>query len=117
MTTLAALMTGSTRPLFMIGSGKSAGKTVALNRLRAEAYSAGGRPIGICSAGWDGEDRDHLTGEEKPRVRVHTGDVVYTASSLLSSSDARFEILWAGGSSSRLGRMAIAHCRRGGTVE
>ncbi len=114
---LLDLISGSTLPLVLIGSEKGAGKTVTLNRLRAEARQAGLTAFGLMTAGWDGESRDHLTGKEKPRVTAYPDDLVLTAANCLTSAEARFELLWSDSISTPMGRMVLGRCKRSGYVE
>lgn len=114
---LARILTDSARPLFIIGSRKNSGKTVVMNRLRDEAMREGEIGFGLCSAGWDGEAADHLTGAGKPAVTAYMGDLVMTAGALIATAEARFELLWAASVRGRMGRMLIGRCLREGRVE
>lgn len=114
---LARLLTNSERPLFVVGSEKNAGKTATLNRIRAEARLEGLSGFGLCTAGWDGESSDHLTGDQKPKVTVFPNDLVLTTGDLLATAQARLELLWAGSLSGQAGRPVIGRCIRAGEVE
>lgn len=112
-----AVLAMSQRPLVLVGSAKNAGKTATLNRLRAEAQALGHTGFGRVSIGWDGEARDHLSGDEKPLVWAYEGDWVLSAGRLFTASNARFELLRAASSCGPLGRLAIGRCQRAGTIE
>lgn len=114
---LAQLVGASHEPLVVVGSAKNVGKTVTLNRLHAEGRLAGQGTFARVSAGWDGEDSDHLTQTPKPRIRVEEGDVVLTMSRLFEAAEARFELLEAASATGPLGRLAIGRCVRAGYVE
>lgn len=114
---MRSLLSQSSHPLFIVGQEKSAGKTVALNRLRNEAHRLGEGGYGVCSVGWDGEFADHLTGGDKPRVCVFENDWVLTSADLLRTATARFELIWTDSLRGRMGRPVIGRCIRGGEVE
>ncbi len=110
-------MLASSKPLFIVGSEKNAGKTVTLNHLRAEMQLSGQIGFGLVTTGWDGEGRDHLTGGEKPRVTAYPNDIVLTAADLLTRSSARFELLWSDSQRGQAGRLVLGRCVRSGEVE
>ncbi|MEW6521984.1 MAG: hypothetical protein AB1445_00185 [Bacillota bacterium] len=64
--------------LGVAGTAKNTGKTTVLRALMAEAATLG-IAVGLTSIGYDGEDRDHVTGLPKPRVTVPAGTWVATA--------------------------------------
>lgn len=72
--------------VYIVGTKKGAGKTTVLNRILRDCE-------GCCvtSVGMDGEEKDSLTGEPKPRVRVNTVQFVLTGERFLDLS--RFEVL------------------------
>lgn len=72
--------------VYIVGTKKGAGKTTVLNRILRDCE-------GCCvtSVGMDGEEKDSLTGEPKPRVRVNTAQFVLTGERFLDLS--RFEVL------------------------
>lgn len=76
----------------VVGLCKNAGKTVTLNHIVAEAVSRG-LPVGLASAGWDGEARDAITQLSKPPVRVFPGTCIATARGALDGATAGLTIL------------------------
>lgn len=72
--------------VYIVGTKKGAGKTTVLNRMIKDCQNCC-----ITSVGMDGEEKDSLTGEPKPRVRVNTAQFVLTGERFLDLS--KFEIL------------------------
>jgi len=74
---------GGRTSLFVVGTGKNAGKTVAM-RAVATAAARRGMTNGLTSAGRDGEMFDAVDAAAKPRLFLDAGTVVATARGLLS---------------------------------
>lgn len=74
---------GGRTSLFVVGTGKNAGKTVAM-RAVATAAARRGLTIGLTSAGRDGEMFDAVDSAAKPRLFLEPGVVIATARALLS---------------------------------
>ncbi len=72
--------------VYILGTKKGAGKTTVLNSLMRECEGCC-----ITSVGMDGEDKDSLTSEPKPRVAVSTSHFVLTGERFLNLS--KFEVL------------------------
>ena len=70
--------------LFVVGTGKNAGKTVAM-RAVAAAAARRGLMIGLTSAGRDGEMFDAVDAAAKPRLFLEPGTLIATARALLSA--------------------------------
>jgi hypothetical protein len=78
---------GGARSLFVVGTGKNVGKTVAMRAVYEAACDAGLRTA-ITSIGRDGEAIDAGDSQPKPRLRLRPGTVVATASGVLPRSPA-----------------------------
>lgn len=70
------------RSVFVVGTGKNVGKTVAM-RAMAQSAAAQGLNAGLTSTGRDGEAFDAADALAKPRLRLAPGTVVATARNLL----------------------------------
>lgn len=68
--------------LFVVGTGKNAGKTVAMRAI-ATAAARRGIALGLTSAGRDGETFDAVDAAAKPRLFLDAGTIVATARMLL----------------------------------
>ena len=68
---------------FIAGSEKNAGKTALLNLLLAQLRGRG--KTGYLSIGVDGESRDMIFGNPKPRIYARPGDLVATSQAALSA--------------------------------
>lgn len=100
----------------IVGTGKNAGKTVALN----EFISAGAREkikIGITSIGRDGERQDIVTNTEKPAIFVPAGTLVATAEKCLQSFTIGYEIIDVTPFETAIGRVVITKALEDGFVE
>lgn len=75
------------RLLFVVGTGKNVGKTVAARAIY-EAAIARGLRAGVASVGRDGEAVDVVDGRPKPRLFLHPGTMLATARDLLPRSPA-----------------------------
>jgi hypothetical protein len=73
--------------LFVVGTGKNVGKTVAM-RAVYEACVDHGVVAGLASIGRDGEAVDAGDAELKPRLFLHPGTVIVTARQVLPRSPA-----------------------------
>ncbi len=89
MTAAAALadtlLRSGARRVAFLGLAKNVGKTTALVAALAELHRRG-VVAGTTSAGRDGESFDAITGEAKPRFRVHPGQLVASAASTYASA-------------------------------
>lgn len=75
------------RSLFVVGTGKNVGKTVALRAMYEAAVALGMQP-GITSIGRDGEAVDAGDALPKPRLFLRQGTTVATARDVLPGSPA-----------------------------
>lgn len=73
---------GGRRSLFVVGTGKNVGKTVAMRAIAAAAV-ARGLCLGMTSIGRDGEAVDAADAVAKPRLFLRPGTIVATARNLL----------------------------------
>lgn len=73
---------GGRRSLFVVGTGKNVGKTVAMRAI-ADAAVARNLQVGMTSIGRDGEAVDVSDSLAKPRLFLRPGSVVATARHLL----------------------------------
>lgn len=103
------------RSVSIIGLGKNTGKTFTFNYLLRESRRLG-LSTAITSIGLDGEERDTITGRAKPQVVVYPGQIVLTASPLLTASSLDYEVLAATGIASRLGEIIIVRAMGLGRV-
>lgn len=78
---------GGCRSLFVVGTGKNVGKTVAMRAI-ADAAVRRDLRVGMTSIGRDGEAIDAADALAKPRLFLHPGAVVATARHLLPSHPA-----------------------------
>jgi hypothetical protein len=78
---------GGARSLFVVGTGKNVGKTVAM-RAVYEAACTAGVSVALTSIGRDGEAIDVGDAQPKPRLRLQPGTVIATARGVLPRSPA-----------------------------
>jgi hypothetical protein len=78
---------GGARSLFVVGTGKNVGKTVAMRAVYEAACDAG-LQVALTSIGRDGEAIDAGDAQPKPRLRLQPGTVVATARGVLPRSPA-----------------------------
>jgi hypothetical protein len=78
---------GGARSLFVVGTGKNVGKTVAMRAVYEAACDEGLRPA-LTSIGRDGEAVDAGDAQPKPRLLLRPGTVAATASGVLPRSPA-----------------------------
>jgi len=78
---------GGVRSLFVVGTGKNVGKTVAMRAVYEAACDAG-LSAALTSIGRDGEAIDAGDAQPKPRLRLQPGSVLATARGVLPRSPA-----------------------------
>ena len=106
------------RSLAIVGLGKDAGKTTALNHImRAAEQMSPHRPLAITSIGRDGEQEDIVTGHAKPRVYMKKNQLIATARRSIARGDALLEVLVLSGIRTAEGEVAILRARSNGFVE
>jgi hypothetical protein len=79
---LDLVRSGGRNSVFVVGTGKNVGKTVAMRAI-ADAAAARGLRLGMTSIGRDGEAIDVADAMAKPRLFLRPGTVVATARNLL----------------------------------
>lgn len=97
------------------GTAKNAGKTTAMIEALAQGLAAGLRP-GLTSIGYDGENRDNVTGLPKPRIQVQDGVIFATAESCLKTCTAPFQVCSQTEIHTALGKIVIARATGTGLV-
>jgi hypothetical protein len=95
--------------LFVVGTGKNVGKTVALRAIYGACVNAGIAP-GLCSIGRDGEAIDVADAGAKPRLWLEPGTIVATARDVLPRSPAS-ELLALSSLQTAAGALAFARVR------
>lgn len=90
MSSLSSVLTDYKR-IAIVGICKNAGKTTVLNYL-VDSFNAECK-LGITSIGYDGEDKDAVTGLKKPKVFVQKGMMVATAYECIERAEADYEVL------------------------
>lgn len=106
---------GGTRSLFVVGTGKNVGKTVAMRAVAEAAYARGLR-VGLTSTGRDGEAVDVADSLAKPRLFLRPGSTVATARNLLPQHPAS-EVLDVTDWQTAAGAVLFARVRRSGYYE
>lgn len=97
------------RSIFVVGTGKNVGKTVAM-RAMYEAATGAGATVGLSSIGRDGEAVDAGDAQPKPRLFLHPGTAIATARNVLPSVPAS-EILGISDLPTAAGRLLFARVR------
>lgn len=103
------------RSLFVVGTGKNVGKTVAMRAIY-QAAVARCADVGLASIGRDGEAVDIGDGGEKPRLWLEPGTVVATACAALPPSPAS-ELIELPPLATAVGRLALARVRQSAYYE
>lgn len=103
------------RTVSIIGMDKNSGKTTVLNYILGEAR--GKITLGLTSIGFDGEDKDLVTGSDKPRIYIESGTLVATAKRCLFNGDITKEIIKATNINTPMGEVIIAKALSDGYVE
>jgi hypothetical protein len=109
-----ALATGA-RSLFVVGTGKNVGKTVAMRAVYDAALARGIAP-GLSSIGRDGEAVDAGDSGSKPRLFLRPGTIVATARDVLPSTPAS-EVVELSRLRTAAGTLAYARVRSGAYYE
>lgn len=103
------------RRIFVVGTAKNVGKTVAARAIYAAALATGLR-VALLSTGRDGESFDAVDGVAKPRLFVRPGTVVATAAGALSAGFAA-EVLEVLPLETAAGPVTIARIREAAHLE
>lgn len=109
-----ALSTGA-RSLFVVGTGKNVGKTVAMRAIYEAAVARGVLP-GLASIGRDGEAVDIGDAGAKPRLFLRPGTHIATARDVLPDSPAS-EIVQLSSLQTAAGTLAYARVAHGAFYE
>jgi hypothetical protein len=97
------------------GTAKNTGKTTTALAVIKQAREAG-LSVGITSIGFDGENRDNITGLPKPRYTLQTGDLVATADQCLAAGTAQLETLETTSIETILGKIVLCKVTVPGTT-
>jgi hypothetical protein len=97
------------------GTAKNTGKTTALGALIREATSRRLR-VAVTGIGYDGEERDTITGLPKPRLDLPPGTIATTSEACLQVSAAKVEVLRRTGYRTPLGEVLVLRVQRGGPL-
>lgn len=97
------------RSIFVVGTGKNVGKTVAMRAIY-QAAAAAGVTVGLSSIGRDGEAVDAGDAAPKPRLFLRPGTAVATARNVLPPAPAS-EILATSELATAAGRLLFARVR------
>ncbi len=97
------------------GTAKNTGKTTTALHILDLAQRAGFR-CGLTSIGYDGENRDNITGLPKPRYFVQPGMLLATAESCLVGGSAGYQIAGETHIQTILGRVMVAEITQPGLV-
>lgn len=100
---------------FIAGSEKNAGKTALLNLLLGSARGQG--RTAYLSIGVDGESRDLVFGNPKPRIYARENDLVATSQKALAEASAEYRVLEVYPGRTVFGKTALAEVTRAGYVE
>jgi hypothetical protein len=98
-----------------IGMAKNVGKTTTYNYIIKNLESK--FVLGLTSIGRDGENKDILTNQPKPKIHVSKGTFFATAEESLERSELQFKILLKTEVSSPLGRILLVKALGDGNVE
>jgi hypothetical protein len=94
----------------IVGVAKNAGKTTVLSAFM-EQWSLCG-PLGVCSIGIDGEERDAWSGRPKPQLKVPGGVWVATTDAIIDQKPGHFAVWEGTGITTTLGEVWIAQTTR-----
>jgi len=97
------------RSIFVVGTGKNVGKTVAMRAIY-EAAADAGVTVGLTSIGRDGEAVDAGDAQPKPRLFLRPGTAIATARDVLPKAPAT-EILDVSDLATAAGRLLFARVR------
>lgn len=97
------------------GTAKNTGKTTTARIVLAEARRAGLR-LALTSIGYDGENRDTITGLPKPRFELQPGDWLATAEKCLKTGSAVCRVEAVLPIQTILGRVMLAQVEQAGEV-
>lgn len=101
--------------LGFVGTAKNTGKTTtALHIL--DLVSAAGLRTALTSIGYDGENKDHVTGLPKPRYTAQPGTIIATAERCLEYGTAQYRDVRPTGLRTILGEVVIATVAEPGYV-
>ena len=113
---IADVVLAAGRSVAVVGMAKNCGKTVTLGAI-LDGLAARGIPVGVASAGRDGEDVDAVTMQPKPPIRLPAGALFATAERLAAKTRTPIERVGVTRHSSALGRLVVYRTLAPGTVE
>lgn len=114
MCTLTSLLEEYKR-IAIVGICKNAGKTTVLNYL-VESYHSRFK-LGITSIGYDGEEKDAVTGLKKPKVFVYKDMLVATAFECIQKSNVEYEVVANTKIHTVLGKILLISIKSDGVIE
>lgn len=103
------------RTIGFAGTAKNTGKTTTAAHLLGLAQAHGLRTA-LTSIGFDGENRDNVTGLPKPRYTLQPGTWIATAENCLARGSARIQRVETTPVETILGKVVIAEITEPGTV-
>lgn len=106
---------GRAKVIGIAGTAKNTGKTTTTSAILQEGYSRR-RRMAITSIGYDGEERDNVTGLLKPRLHLQEGTLVAVARGCLELSSAGVQVLEDTGIATPLGSVVIGEVRKAGLL-
>ena len=109
-------VTADAKSLALIGSGKNAGKTSVLSAL-IYAYRDVDRSLVLTSAGFDGEDKDRLSGKVKPRVYLFPGMYAVTSQAFLRRATVDPEVIECFSHDTLFGPPVLIRAKHAGFIE
>lgn len=112
---LDAALSGGARRLFVVGTGKNVGKTVAMRAIAAAACERGMR-VALTSTGRDGEAIDAAGDHAKPRLFLRPGVLLATARALVPAHPAA-EVIDCTAWPTAAGNVTLLRVRRPGFFE
>jgi len=116
MDLLTNIIQKNIRSVSLIGMAKNTGKTETLNHLLKIAEIKDIR-LAITTIGLDGEDKDKVMNNIKPKILISEGTIIANAKSLILKSGLNFEILALTDIRTPLGKIVIAKSRERGFIE
>lgn len=101
--------------LGIAGTAKNTGKTTTMTTILQELdrFDLG---MGITGIGYDGEERDNVTGLPKPRINLKPGQYIATTRKCLQAGSAGYRILAETGMMTPLGHLVYAKILKEGLV-
>ena len=103
------------KTLGIAGTAKNTGKTTTLTTILQEVDRFD-LTVGITGIGYDGEEKDNVTGLPKPRVNLKPGQYLVTTRRCLQAGTAGYRILAETEMMTPLGKLVYARIQKEGLV-